>query len=255
MVLHELLNAIMEIVEEKCNEGDYIEISNKIKEVYKIKDDNQQKERIEELEIQLDQLYRENLNLSDYEPVRMGLLVEDVLTSDTLESGISFHNYFDIYYDSHLGFICESVLDKDISYEEWRIPIIHEFATFFIGSYFPFTIQQLFEAKDYCKKNDIQFIMKMETEEELSIQVIRILFAKALIENKTQYTKEVNRIIKNTYNDKVRMDIEYTCLKHFITDLAYDDNNEYCCDGGICSDCENSDYSDIESDIESENLE
>ena len=35
MDLHELLNFIMEIVEEKCNEGDYIEISKKIKEIYR----------------------------------------------------------------------------------------------------------------------------------------------------------------------------------------------------------------------------
>jgi len=244
MDLHELLNSIMEIVEEKCNEGDYIEISKKIKEIYKIKDDNQKKERIEELEIQLDQLYRENLNLSDYEPVDMGWLVQDVLTGDSLPSGISFDNYFVMFESQNDGLSCSS--NGDTPFEEWKIKVIHDFATWFIGSYFPFTIEQLFEAKNYCKKNDIEFIMNMETEKDLSIQVVRILFAKALIENKTRYTKEVNKIIKELYNDTVRIDFEYTCLKHFITDLG-DDDDEYCCEGGICSDCENSDYSDIES--------
>ena len=80
MDLRESLNAIMEIVEKKCNEGDYIEISNKIKEVYNIKTTVEVEETVQYHVRTLEMINRENLELSE-SGVNIDILMKDVLTT------------------------------------------------------------------------------------------------------------------------------------------------------------------------------
>ena len=210
MDLRESLNAIMEIVEEKCNEGDYIEISNKIKEVYNIKTTVEEVETVQYHVRTLEMINRENLELSE-SGVNIDILMKDVLTTtDRSDYSNAFEVYLEaIHYDSLIN---NTQFLVDNSYEEWRISIIKEFVTFLNNRDFPTTISQLLEAKDYCEKNDIEFTMNVDNEKELSRQIVRILFIKKLINPSCNLSNTINKIIRNAY-EELCLDIELENLQ------------------------------------------
>tara|TARA_R110000787_G_scaffold274635_1_gene382633 strand:- start:13 stop:645 length:633 start_codon:yes stop_codon:yes gene_type:complete len=210
MDLRESLNAIMEIVEKKCNEGDYIEISNKIKEVYNIKTTVEVEETVQYHVRTLEMINRENLELSE-SGVNIDILMKDVLTTtDRSDYSNAFELYLEIiHYDSLINntqFLVEN------SYEEWRISIIKEFVTFLNNKDYPTTISQLLEAKDYCEKNNIEFTMNVDNEKELSRQIVRILFIKKLINPSCNLSNTINKIIRNAY-EELCLDIELENLQ------------------------------------------
>ena len=210
MDLRESLNAIMEIVEEKCNEGDYIEISNKIKEVYNIKTTVEVEETVQYHVRTLEMINRENLELSE-SGVNIDILMKDVLTTTDRSD---YSNAFEVYHEaSHYdSLINNTQFLVDNSYEEWRISIIKEFVTFLNNRDFPTTISQLLEAKDYCEKNDIEFTMNVDNEKELSRQIVRILFIKKLINPSCNLSNTINKIIRNAY-EELCLDIELENLQ------------------------------------------
>jgi len=210
MDLNNLLNSILEIVEEKCDEGDYIEISNKIKEVYNIKTNVEEDDNVQYHVRTLEMITRENLELSE-SGVNIDILMRDVLTSTDRSD---YSNAFELYVENYEGLIDDADFLIENSYEQWRIAIIKEFVNYLINInvYYPTTISQLLEAKDYCEKNNIEFIMNADAEKELSNKIVRILFIKKLINPSCNLSNTINKIIRNTYEGHC-LDIELQNLE------------------------------------------
>ena len=213
MDLQNILNSILEIVEENCNEGNYIKISNLLKEVYKNENNSEElqqlQERNQELEIELSELEDDKTYL------HINLFLAGIITPN--------NNYFSIYQcHTDEGIINDIDICCDSTFEEWIKLIIPEFSNWYIYTYFPFcipelsvSISQLLEAKQYSRENDKDYIM-WETDESVSKQVLTILLIKELNNKTNEMSEEIIEKMREHYDFIIRESFESLCPECFI---------------------------------------